>query len=147
MAMITPYDNVPLLVAEEGAVNFLSLYGGVLTLRILLSWFPQAQGVAFLQPIFTVSDKLPHPHLALTSPSPSSAPSPSPSPETLTVTHPQLSTLTLALALTLTLTNQVSDVYLNLFRGVIPAIAGLDISPIAAFFVLNLLTSSVASLG
>ena len=42
---------------------------------------------------------------------------------------------------------QVSDVYLNLFRGVIPAIAGLDISPIAAFFVLNLLTSSVASLG
>ena len=93
MAMITPYDNVPLLVAEEGAVNFLSLYGGVLTLRILLSWFPQAQGVAFLQPIFTVS-----------------------------------------------------DVYLNLFRGVIPAIAGLDISPIAAFFVLNLLTSSVASL-
>merc|ERR1719263_2112850 len=54
--MITPYDNVPLLVAEEGAVNFLSLYGGVLTLRILLSWFPQAQGFAFLQPIFTVSD-------------------------------------------------------------------------------------------
>jgi hypothetical protein len=41
----------------------------------------------------------------------------------------------------------VSDVYLNLFRGVIPAVAGLDISPIAAFFVLNLLTSSVASLG
>ena len=56
-------------------------------------------------------------------------------------------TLTLILTLTLTLTHQVSDVYLNLFRGVIPAIAGLDISPIAAFFVLNLLTSSVASLG
>ena len=66
MAMITPYDNVPLLVAEEGAVNFLSLYGGVLTLRILLSWFPQAQGVAFLRPIFTVSAELPHPHLART---------------------------------------------------------------------------------
>lgn len=94
MAMIIPPDNVPLMVVEDGAVNFLSLYGGVLTLRILLSWFPQAQGVALLQPIFTVS-----------------------------------------------------DVYLNLFRGVIPSIAGLDISPIAAFFVLNLLTSSVASLG
>ena len=94
MAMILPADNVPLMVVEEGAVNFLSLYGGVLTLRILLSWFPQAQSVALLQPIFTVS-----------------------------------------------------DVYLNLFRGVIPSIAGLDISPIAAFFVLNLLTSSVASLG
>ena len=44
------------MVVEEGAVNFLSLYGGVLTLRILLSWFPQAQSVALLQPIFTVSD-------------------------------------------------------------------------------------------
>merc|ERR1740130_2558447 len=92
--MILPTDNFPLMVVEEGAVNFLSLYGGVLTLRILLSWFPQAQSVALLRPIFTVS-----------------------------------------------------DVYLNLFRGVIPSIAGLDISPIAAFFVLNLLTSSVASLG
>merc|ERR1719162_2235292 len=94
MAMILPADKVPLMVVEEGAVNFLSLYGGVLTLRILLSWFPQPQGVALLKPIFTVS-----------------------------------------------------DVYLNLFRGVIPSIGGLDISPIAAFFVLNLLTSSVASLG
>ena len=56
MAMILPADNVPLMVVEEGAVNFLSLYGGVLTLRILLSWFPQAQSVALLQPIFTVSD-------------------------------------------------------------------------------------------
>lgn len=55
MAMIIPPDNVPLMVVEDGAVNFLSLYGGVLTLRILLSWFPQAQGVALLQPIFTVS--------------------------------------------------------------------------------------------
>ena len=74
MAMILPTDNFPLMVVEEGAVNFLSLYGGVLTLRILLSWFPQAQSVALLRPIFTVS-----------------------------------------------------DVYLNLFRGVIPSIAGLDI--------------------
>merc|ERR1740115_310878 len=56
MAMILPADNVPLMVVEDGAVNFLSLYGGVLTLRILLSWFPQAQGVALLKPIFTVSD-------------------------------------------------------------------------------------------
>ena len=81
------------VILVDGGVNFLSLYGGVLTLRILLSWFPQAQGIALLRPIFTVS-----------------------------------------------------DAYLNLFRGVIPAVAGLDLSPIAAFFVLNLLTSSVASL-
>jgi len=62
--------------------------------RILLSWFPQAQGIALLRPVFTVS-----------------------------------------------------DVYLNLFRGVVPPIGGLDISPIGAFFVLNLLTSGVASVG
>ena len=54
--------------------SFLSLYQGILTIRILLSWFPQAQGVALLQPIFTAS-----------------------------------------------------DVYLNLFRGIVPPIGGIDI--------------------
>ena len=32
----------------------------------------------------------------------------------------------------------ISDPYLNLFRGVIPAIGGLDLSPILAFIVLNI---------
>ena len=32
----------------------------------------------------------------------------------------------------------ISDPYLNLFRGIIPAIGGLDISPILAFIVLNI---------
>lgn len=81
------------IVVVEGGINFLALYQGLITLRILLSWFPQAQGVALLQPVFTVS-----------------------------------------------------DVYLNLFRGIVPPIGGLDISPIGAFFVLNLLQSGVASL-
>lgn len=40
----------------------------------------------------------------------------------------------------------ISDAYLNLFRGIVPPIGGIDISPIGAFFVLNLLQSSVASL-
>ena len=39
------------------------------------------------------------------------------------------------------------DGLLNLFRGVVPPIGGIDISPIGAFFVLNLLTNAVASLG
>ena len=77
----------------EGGLNFLALYQGLITIRILLSWFPQAQGIGLLQPIFTVS-----------------------------------------------------DAYLNLFRGIVPPIGGIDISPIGAFFVLNLLQSSVASL-
>lgn len=64
---------------QEGGLNFLMLYQGLLTVRILLSWFPQAQGVALLRPVFTAS-----------------------------------------------------DVYLNLFRGVIPPIGGIDISPIGS---------------
>ena len=88
------FDSAAGELLVDGGLNFLSLYGGIITFRILLSWVPQAQGVSLLRPIFTIS-----------------------------------------------------DVYLNLFRGVIPAIGGLDISPIAAFFVLNLLTNSVASLG
>ena len=82
------------VIVVEGGLNFLNLYQGLITIRILLSWFPQAQSVALLQPIFTAS-----------------------------------------------------DVYLNLFRGIVPPIGGIDISPIGAFFVLNLLQSSVASLG
>ena len=84
---------IPQIIVVEGGLNFLSLYQGLITIRILLSWFPQAQGVALLQPVFTVS-----------------------------------------------------DVYLNLFRGVVPPIGGIDISPIGAFFVLNLLQQGVASL-
>ena len=93
-ALVLPPDSIAEIVLVEGGVNFLGLFQGLITIRILLSWFPQAQGVAILQPIFTVSDS-----------------------------------------------------YLNLFRGIVPPIGGIDISPIGAFFVLNLLTSSVASLG
>ena len=39
-----------------GFSNFLQVYNLVITARILLSWFPQAQGVGALQPIFAVTD-------------------------------------------------------------------------------------------
>ena len=39
-----------------GFFTFLTLYNYVITFRILLSWFPQAQGIALLQPVFAVSD-------------------------------------------------------------------------------------------
>ena len=93
LALVLPPDSLAEVSVVDGGRNFLSLYQGVITIRILLSWFPQAQGIALLRPIFTAS-----------------------------------------------------DVYLNLFRGVIPPIGGLDISPIGAFFVLNLLQNGVASL-
>jgi uncharacterized protein YggT (Ycf19 family) len=41
----------------------------------------------------------------------------------------------------------ITDPYLNLFRGIIPPIAGLDLSPLAAFFLLNVLTNATAALG
>jgi len=94
LALVLPQDSIGEIIVVEGGLNFLMLYQGLLTVRILLSWFPQAQSVALLRPVFTAS-----------------------------------------------------DVYLNLFRGIVPPIGGIDISPIGAFFVLNLLTSSVASLG
>ena len=91
---LPPRDRPPSpRAAVDGGLNVISIYMGVITIRILLSWFPQAQGVAALAPLFTVS-----------------------------------------------------DAYLNLFRGVVPPIGGINISPIGAFFVLNLLSSGVASL-
>lgn len=93
-AMVLSPGSIEQAIVVDGGLNFLMVYQGLITIRILLSWFPQAQSVAVLQPLFTIS-----------------------------------------------------DAYLNLFRGVVPPIGGLDISPIGAFFVLNLLSSSVASLG
>jgi YggT family protein len=36
---------------------------------------------------------------------------------------------------------------LNLFRGIIPPIFGFDLSPLLAFFVLNLMTNVTAAVG
>lgn len=69
-------------------------YNFIITARILLSWFPQAQGVAALQPVYAVTDP-----------------------------------------------------YLNLFRGLIPPLFGLDFSPILAFFLLSALTNATAAVG
>ncbi len=46
----------------------------------------------------------------------------------------------------LTNISAVTDPYLNLFRGIIPPLGGLDISPILAFLVINLSTSLLSSL-
>jgi YggT family protein len=81
------------IINTTGFGNFISIYNSVITARILLSWFPQAQGVGFLQPVY-----------------------------------------------------QITDPYLNLFRGIIPPIFGLDLSPILAFVTLNLLQTSAVSL-
>ena len=93
-AMAIPGYGVAEQVFVGGFQNFLSIFNLVITARILLSWFPQAQGVGFLQPVY-----------------------------------------------------QITDPYLNLFRGLIPPVFGLDLSPILAFFLLNVLTNATAAVG
>eukprot|EP00804_Cyclotella_cryptica_P004951 CCRYP_014082-RA/>CCRYP_014082-RA protein AED:0.05 eAED:0.04 QI:0/1/0.66/1/0.5/0.33/3/432/221 len=93
LAMAIPGNGVAEQVIVGGFGNFIAIYNSVITARILLSWFPQAQGIGFLQPVY-----------------------------------------------------QITDPYLNLFRGIIPPIFGLDFSPILAFVTLNLLQSSAVSL-
>jgi uncharacterized protein YggT (Ycf19 family) len=41
----------------------------------------------------------------------------------------------------------ITDPYLNLFRGIVPPLFGLDFSPILAFFLLNVLTNATAAVG
>lgn len=38
------------------------------------------------------------------------------------------------------------DPYLNIFRGIVPPLGGLDLSPVLAFFLLNAVTSAAAAL-
>ena len=94
LAMAIPGYGVAEQIFVGGFGNFLQIYNYVITARILLSWFPQAQGVGALQPVFAITDP-----------------------------------------------------YLNLFRGIIPPVFGLDLSPILAFFTLNVLSSTTASIG
>ena len=78
-AMAIPGYGVTEQIFVGGFMNFLSIYNIVITARVLLSWFPQAQGIAVLQPVY-----------------------------------------------------QITDPYLNLFRGIIPPVFGLDLSPLLA---------------
>lgn len=92
LAMAIPGNGVAEQVIVGGFGNFISIFNTVITARILLSWFPQAQGIPVLQPVF-----------------------------------------------------QITDPYLNLFRGIIPPVFGLDLSPILAFVTLDLLKTSMVS--
>jgi len=94
LAMAIPGYGIAEQVLVGGFGNFLQAYNFVITGRVLLSWFPQAQSIGALQPVFAITDP-----------------------------------------------------YLNLFRGLIPPIFGLDLSPILAFVTLNVLTSATASIG
>eukprot|EP01031_Cornospumella_fuschlensis_P023152 gene23152-28136_t len=42
---------------------------------------------------------------------------------------------------------RLSEPYLRIFRGVIPPIAGFDLSPLAAFFLLDILSQTTAAVG
>lgn len=56
LAMVIPGDSLAEVVIVDGGLNFINIYQGLITLRILLSWFPQAQSIEVLRPLFVVSD-------------------------------------------------------------------------------------------
>ena len=56
LAMAIPGYGIAEQVFVGGFASFLQIYNYVITARILLSWFPQAQGVAVLQPVFAITD-------------------------------------------------------------------------------------------
>jgi len=93
-AMAIPGYSLTEQIFIGGTTNFLNIYNILLTGRILLSWIPQAQGVAALQPLF-----------------------------------------------------QITDPFLSLFRGIIPPVFGLDLSPIASFFLLSTVTKATVAVG
>ncbi|GAB0492510.1 hypothetical protein MMPV_003773 [Pyropia vietnamensis] len=94
LAAAIPGNSVVESVTVGGFANFFGIYGNLLIARVLLSWFPAAQNVRFLSPLYTVCDP-----------------------------------------------------FLNFFRGVIPPVFGLDLSPIIGFTLLNALTSATVALG
>jgi YggT family protein len=94
MAMAIPGYGLTEQIFVGGFSNFIQAYNLVITGRVLLSWFPQAQSVGILQPVFAITDP-----------------------------------------------------YLNLFRGVIPPIFGFDLSPLLAFFALNVAGQATAAVG
>ena len=94
MAMAIPGNGILETTVIGGTGTFLTLYNYVVTLRVLLSWFPQAQSISILSPVYTVTDP-----------------------------------------------------FLNTFRGLVPAVAGIDFSPLLGFFLLNALTSATAAVG
>jgi YggT family protein len=93
-AMAIPGYGVAEQIFVGGFGTFLSIYNIVITARVLLSWFPQAQGIAILEPVYAITDP-----------------------------------------------------YLNLFRGIIPPVFGLDLSPLAAFFLLSVMTKATVAVG
>jgi YggT family protein len=93
-AMAIPGYGVAEQVFVGGFGNFLGIYNLIITARILLSWFPQAQSIGVLQPVYAITDP-----------------------------------------------------YLNLFRGLIPPLFGLDFSPLLAFFLLSVLQNATVAVG
>ncbi|CAM9649631.1 unnamed protein product [Ascophyllum nodosum] len=55
-AATLPGDSIAGEVVVGGLLNFLNIYNILITGRVLLSWVPQLQGVAALQPVYLLTD-------------------------------------------------------------------------------------------
>lgn len=56
LGMIIPGNSPVEAVLVEGTGNFLAIYNYLITVRIILSWIPQAQGIALLRPVYQLCD-------------------------------------------------------------------------------------------
>lgn len=123
-----------------GLSNFLQLYNIVLTGRILLSWFPNIARQPVFEPVRAMprhvmlspchlrrKTRVPHP------PSSQTAKPPLPFDRQNTTRHEQLFVVT--------------NPFFSIFRGLIPPIGGIDLSPLPAFFLLSFVTNATQSLG
>jgi YggT family protein len=54
--MVIPGDSAAEFVILSGTITFLNLYQNLLVARIILSWFPAASQVSFLQPLYVICD-------------------------------------------------------------------------------------------
>jgi YggT family protein len=56
LAFQIPGDSIAETTILGGVLNFLSIYNLIITARVLLSWVPQLQGVALLEPVYVLTD-------------------------------------------------------------------------------------------
>lgn len=56
LAYAIPGHGIAETIFVDGTFNFLTYYNYAVTARILLSWFPQAQGIAALRPLYLLTD-------------------------------------------------------------------------------------------
>lgn len=134
-AAVLPGDSVAGLVVANGISSFLNIYNTLLIVRLVLTWFPNSPP-AIVSPLRynyeTILIRETYIYDVL-----------------IDQLHVQFDSFLMRVLCDFMLYwfSTLCDPYLNIFRGIIPPLGGtLDLSPILAFLVLNVFTSTAAAL-